>query len=254
MTDKNEIPDDLENNARDRIVVITKAVLGVVPYGGSLLAELAGTAIPNQRIDRLAKFSAVLEEKLSRLEEEVIKSKWKDDKFLELSEEVIRQAARATSDDRREYLADFLSKAMTKDQAAGEDQRHILRILGELNDVEVIWLMSYAVDQMPGNENERFYDLHSNILTPAENYTDAIQEEHDKATLQLSYKMHLAELGLLDKRLRFDRNNQPELEVGRRNFKYNYSISGLGHMLLDSIDFSIEGDAYSDLEDSDSPN
>ena len=48
----------------DYVTSAAKAILGAVPFAGSLLTELAGTVIPNQRIDRIAKFAAVLEYRL----------------------------------------------------------------------------------------------------------------------------------------------------------------------------------------------
>lgn len=51
------MPSNVESNATDYVTAAAKAVLGLVPFAGSLLAELAGTIITNQRIDRLSKFS-----------------------------------------------------------------------------------------------------------------------------------------------------------------------------------------------------
>jgi hypothetical protein len=46
-----EKPRDLAPSSVDYVVSVAKASLGVVPFVGSLLAEIAGTLIPNQRID-----------------------------------------------------------------------------------------------------------------------------------------------------------------------------------------------------------
>jgi ABC-type transport system substrate-binding protein len=47
----------LSPQATDYVTAAAKAVFGMVPFVGSLLAELAGTIIPNQRIDRIVKFA-----------------------------------------------------------------------------------------------------------------------------------------------------------------------------------------------------
>ena len=46
----------LDNNKADLAAITARASLGAIPVAGSFLAEIAGTLIPNQRIDRIAKF------------------------------------------------------------------------------------------------------------------------------------------------------------------------------------------------------
>lgn len=48
---------ELKNSSIDHVTSVVKGAIGVVPFAGPLLAEIAGTLIPNQRIDRLVKFS-----------------------------------------------------------------------------------------------------------------------------------------------------------------------------------------------------
>ncbi len=48
----NENIETLELQKMDYVASAAKAALGVVPFAGSLLVELAGTVIPNQRINR----------------------------------------------------------------------------------------------------------------------------------------------------------------------------------------------------------
>ena len=63
---------DLEQNSTDYVVATAKAVLGMVPFAGSLLTELAGTIIPKQRLDRLADFAGKLEKRFENLDKETI--------------------------------------------------------------------------------------------------------------------------------------------------------------------------------------
>ena len=51
-----ESSDPLANRVPDYVVTAAKAALGAVPLAGSLLAELAGSIIPNQRIERIVAF------------------------------------------------------------------------------------------------------------------------------------------------------------------------------------------------------
>ena len=64
---------ELKPLAVDYVTSAAKSILGVVPFAGSLLTELAGTLIPNQRIDRLTKFAEALEEKLLKMEDEYVR-------------------------------------------------------------------------------------------------------------------------------------------------------------------------------------
>jgi hypothetical protein len=45
---ESDISGSLANRGADYVTSAAKAVLGVVPFAGSLLAEVAGTIIPNQ--------------------------------------------------------------------------------------------------------------------------------------------------------------------------------------------------------------
>jgi hypothetical protein len=52
-----KLPNEIKTQAIDYVASGAKAALGVVPFAGSLLAEVAGSIIPNQRVDRIADFA-----------------------------------------------------------------------------------------------------------------------------------------------------------------------------------------------------
>lgn len=236
MSAEELLPDVLRDNRNDHITASAKAFLGAVPFAGSLLAELAGVAIPNQRIDRVSRFASELDRRLAGVEEEIVKKKWDEDRFLELAEEVVRQAARATSDERRAYLAEILADEMTREQLEENDRRHLLRMLGELNDVEVVWLRHYAGTSLLGWHE--FQSLHADILEQKTFGSYPSDAERLAAwTLRDGYRSHLAQLGLLNQELSVGHGNVPEMEWGGRQFRYSYDISRLGIMLLEMIGF-----------------
>lgn len=149
----------------------------------------------------------------------------------------MRQAARSTSADRREYLASLVAHSLTEEEESKNDHRHLLRILGELNDIEVIWLRSF-VGSYIGDQDE-FWKIHEAVLQPARAYIDAPQSELDRHTLQESYKSHLVSLGLLKQTLKLDRNKQPKIDAVTKNFAYHHpSVTPLGRMLLKVIGLS----------------
>lgn len=80
----------LESNASDYVTSAAKAVLGTVLFVGSLLAESAGTVIPNQRIERIVKFVKILDHRLSNLEQEFIRLQFSNEECADLLEEGLR--------------------------------------------------------------------------------------------------------------------------------------------------------------------
>jgi hypothetical protein len=220
MEDKKKIPVSLESNKNDYVASAAKSVLGVVPFAGSLLTELAGTIIPNQRMDRIVNFAVLLEERLTRLEEESIRNELKNEHFSDLLEEALVQAARTTSEERRIHIANLISNSLSIDAIAFQESKHLLRILGNLNDIEIIWLRYYLDSTMGGDEE--FRNKHKDILSPISREMGSPQPQRDKAALQDSYKDHLSQLGLL--KLEDDRN-------GRRSYK----LAPFGRLLLREI-------------------
>ena len=133
----------LQSDTSDYVTSAAKAALGTVPFIGSLLAELAGTVIPNQRIDRIVKFAQALENRLSNLEEEFIRSQISDEQFTDLLEEGLRQSARSLTDKRRDYIAAIIASSLSPQDIEYIESKHLLRILGEINDIAFPSLMKY---------------------------------------------------------------------------------------------------------------
>ena len=71
---QNEGAQDLAPQTVDYVTSAVKAIVGAAPFVGSLLVEIAGVVIPNQRMDRIARFAQALEARLSELEQDVVRS------------------------------------------------------------------------------------------------------------------------------------------------------------------------------------
>lgn len=230
----------LQTTATDYVASAAKAVLGMVPFAGSLLAELAGSVIPNQRIDRLAKFALELEAKLSGFDQAHVRAQLNDENFTDLLEEGVRQASRSVSDERRQYLAAILANGISFEAATYAESRHLLRILGEINDIEVVWLRFYAEPPTPVSKPSEYRKRHKAILESVTAFMGSGQETLDKKALQDSYKEHLAGLGLLKPRYKIDhKTKQPVFDnhTGSPEVQ-GYSITPLGRLLLRQIDLS----------------
>ena len=218
MPNPEESSSELDNKPIDYITSAVKGTLGIVPFAGSLLAELAGTVIPNQRLDRIAKFVIILENKLSNLEQGFIRSQLTNENFSDLLEEGARQTARSLSDERREYIASLIANSLSDEDIEYIESKHLLRILSDLNDIEVVWLRFYLEPTLSGDEE--FRDEHENILMPIMATFSDPPSVLDKQALQESYKQHLSQLGLL------------------RPQHNDYEITPLGRLLLRQISLS----------------
>src|SRR5262249_48890104 len=133
----------LELQTNDYVASAVRSMVGAVPFAGSLLSEIAGTIIPNQRLDRVVKFAEALEAKLAALEQDFVRSQLTNENFTDLMEEGLRQAARSLSDERRAHIATLISKSLDSAGVGYAESRHFLRVLGEMNDVEIIRLGSH---------------------------------------------------------------------------------------------------------------
>lgn len=224
----------LKANAADHVAAALKGLAGVAPVVGGAIAELVSAIIPNQRIDRVTRFATALDERLCALEARPIRDEISDGHFSDLLEDALQQAARATSTERIEQLAEIVSKSLTADDISHGERKHLMRILSELTDVEVIWLGSFLNSYI--GEPSAFQKRHKNVLEPRRAFLGSPQPELDKSTLQDSYKAHLAQLGLLDRSIQLDRNKQPEIDGSTGDFKVrSYRITRLGKLLLREI-------------------
>jgi hypothetical protein len=225
----------LENQKSDYVASAAKSALGAVPFVGSLLAEVAGTIIPNQRIERIVKFAELLEAKVNKLEQEFIRSQLTNEYFTDLLEEGLRQASRSITDERREYIASIIANSLSTSDINIIESKHLLRILNEVNDIEIIWLRFYLVPTIGGDEE--FRNKQKDILERITVFLNSQDDVRSKAAIQESYKEHLAQLGLIEPLYKVDRQTkQLELESVSGKMKVNrYQLAPLGRLLLNQI-------------------
>lgn len=96
---------NVNESKTDVAISVGMATLGSLPYAGPILAEVVKTIIPNQRIDRIARFAQSLDDKLAELDKQVLEQKMRTEEFVDLFEDGAFQAARAMTDERRERIA-----------------------------------------------------------------------------------------------------------------------------------------------------
>ncbi|UQB76599.1 hypothetical protein KI429_14235 [Pseudomonas shirazica] len=229
-----ELPDEIKTHAIDYVASGAKAALGVVPFAGSLLAEVAGSIIPNQRIDRIADFAFKLQARIEQLEEAQVRSEFNDEEFTDLLEESLRQASRSTSDERRRYLASLVANSLNSEVIEHAESKHLMRLLSEINDIEILWLRFFHISTIEGDKE--FRELHAGVFKHRIATIGSSRQELDDHALQQSYKDHLVLLGLVRENIKRNRDGTPEYDkfTGKPAVSYR-EASPLGRLLLRSI-------------------
>lgn len=221
----------------DVATIIGKGLLGAIPFVGALAAEIVGAVIPNQRIDRIESLLKLLESKIQEEDRPKVKERIVSPESVDLIEDGFIQASRALSEERKEYIASLLKNSLTDDELKHIEYKRLLSMLGELNDLEVLILKSQTL--LRGQpEHDEFWKAHKEVLTPPLAHMGSSQEEIDKHAIYQTHKLHLANLGLLNPRFKKPkRGDLPEFDDKTGMIKaQGYSITGLGRLLLRSID------------------
>ncbi|MCQ4288730.1 hypothetical protein NA647_14955 [Pseudomonas stutzeri] len=221
----------------DIAAILGKGLVGAIPFVGPLAAEIVGAIIPNQRIDRIESLLKLLEAKIAEDEKSKVEEKIVTPESVDLIEDGFLQAARALSEERKDYIASLLKNSLTNDRLEYIENKRLLSILGQLNDLEIIILKSYTLHHGEP-DSEEFFKIHQDSLQPPGAVLGSTQEDLDKHVLHQTHKTHLASLGLLRPGFKRARKGElPEFDDKTGMIKANgYSISPLGRLLLRSID------------------
>lgn len=233
-----KLPDKLINTSTDRTdytVSGLKGLVSLIPIAGSLIAEVIGVLIPNQRIDRIDKYLHILDDKVKAIERENLETKIRDPRFIDLFEDSLHQVIRALSQERIEYIASVVKNNLSDEQVDYARDKLILMLLSELNDVEVLILKHYSL--LPP-QSEQFWEQHKDILSAPIAVQDSTQEQIDKSVIHTSYKEHLVRLDLLRPRFRKPKKGEsPEFDEKTGMIKaHGYQITPLGRLLLRRVD------------------
>jgi len=225
----------LGNTSIDIVTSLTKGTVGAVPFVGSLIAEVVGNVIPNQRVDRITRFVQLLEERLAQIEHEVLKSRLTVAPAVDMLEDAFIQAARATSDERLEHIANVVANGIAAEELNQVETKRMLWLLGQINDIEVILLRG----RLPKTQGEAHADAdyrekHAVVLQPRMPHLGSPPGEIEEAALYDSYKQHLVDLGLLRPNFkRPGRNELPEFDHKTGMMKASgHDVTTLGRMLL----------------------
>jgi hypothetical protein len=175
------------------------------------------------------------------LEQEFVRSQIHNEEFADLLEEGTRQATHSLTDERRKYIGNIIANSLSFQVVNYIESRHLLRILNEINDIEVIWLRSFCIDTIILKNDPDFRKRHQDILQEVFANWSSPREIFDKQALQKSYKEHLTQLGLLKHSYKVDlRTKIPEFDSFTGAQEVNgYEITSLGALLLRQISFDL---------------
>ncbi|MEP9396149.1 hypothetical protein [Mesorhizobium sp. KR2-14] len=206
-------------NATDRLTAVARALAGIVPGAGSALAEVITSAIPKQRLDRVAAFVVLLAKEVERLS---AAEKLASHSSMPLIEEGISQASGAFSEQRRLYLAKCVAHGVNADEIDKLNELKILQLLEEVGDDELLLLD--ALDDPKARDK-------LSALQPPQLRANAPVEERAKGELHRASYRKLLSIGLLssspytDEPRRWRYGKHGELEEAPY-------VSALGRMVL----------------------
>lgn len=193
----------LETDRTDIVASVAKGIAGACPIIGGLVSEAIDQLIPNQKLDRVVEFLKILDQNVSQLDTQIsnLKNNLSRETGLDLLEDGIVQASRAITEERRNRIANLLSKSFTQEELKYNESKKLLNLLRELTDPELLWLAYYSKPPAMGSEyHKQLMGKHPEVLQPASRSMGAAQEEIDRGALQDSYKNTLVRLGLLEQR------------------------------------------------------
>ncbi len=228
---------DTEEQSVDTLTGYVKGGIGAIPIAGPILAEMIGSLIPGQRMDRISDFLKVLDRKLGEMGEDIntLKSKMTDEGFLDLFSEASWQSTKATSNERKEYLASILINGLDDDNLDEIQKNIFLNIMNELNDIEVLILYSHTDE---ARYDDEFNKKHEELLMSHTEELGLSSELIDQSILFDTYRDKLVRFNLLQRNFKKPRKGElPEFDEETGMIKaIGHTITPLGRLLLRYID------------------
>jgi len=232
-----KVQEELERSGAGAELVgaLATGLANYIPKVGPIIAEAINVNIPRQKIDNLIIFAQVLGDRIKYLEDDLVTQKTQTAEFNDLLEDVLHQASRALTDERRQHIAALLTNSLSSEDLAHVEQKKLLALLGELNDAEIQMLKYYSLQ---GTEQREFAERHTELFTPISRTFGAPQINLDKGALQDSYRNKLMEVGLVRPVFKKPaKGTVPEFDDNTGRLKASsHTATSLGRLLLRYID------------------
>jgi hypothetical protein len=128
---------------------------------------------------------------------EELRERLENPQALDLLEEGLHQAARAVSEERKQQIASVVAAGLSSESLEFMESKHLLLILNEINDIELLVLASHSFSFRTQHEDNDGWRRATSFEQPT---LAAPQPEKDRYALHQSYRNHLVRLGLLQAR------------------------------------------------------
>jgi hypothetical protein len=221
---ESKYPAPLGATGRDRAVAVARAVAGMVPVAGSLIAELITEVVPGQRQERIEDWLRHLAERLASIEDATLQERLREPENVALFEEGAYQASRAFSEERRRQIAELVAGGIADQRRDYLEGLRVLRLLGELDDAEVIILAGYLQKNRDGD----YWKRHANVLQDLAVHLGSSRDQIDADVVRKAGRQHLVQVGLLDQ--------------GALGGAASIQLNGLGRLLLRRIGLAGDDD------------
>lgn len=224
----------LKTKREDIIAHAWKGVAGAIPFAGPMLAEIVGSIIPNQRLDRVSNFLEELDRRLTKVEASALKQ---NSLAIDLFEDAVVAASRALTEIRNNYIVSFVKTSVLADSENYDIKKKLLFILRELTDKDIeilrsIQIRGYQVTQSenyPGHFTEGAFRK----LTEKEK-----MDYHAKQEVWPLHILTLERSGLLkahrEEQDVDNTNRHIDIETGLPKIRF-YETSKLGDVFLSAI-------------------
>jgi hypothetical protein len=197
MSDKTS----LSTTSADVVAAAARGVSGAIPWAGGAVGEILSSFIPNQKLERVARFAELLAAQVDAVEakQALFEARIKTAEGSDLLEEGIVQASRAVSRDRQQRIAAILAAGLTADELRYDRTRKLLTILESLTDSEILLLLFYSRTPTIGSPwHKELMNQHPELLRPASRENGAPASERERGAIRDSYERTLLANGLLD--------------------------------------------------------
>ena len=231
----------VDPTARDRGMSALQGLIGALPVVGSIVANVIGQLIPEQRQERMRQYLVELERRLGDVEQGVLRDKLAEPGKIDLFEDGAVQASRALSAQRLEYIASVVARGLTSAEREEIEAKRVLRLLDQVDDDQIVILEAKLTRNL---NSESFYDRHEAVLGPIRAHMQSPQKDLDRAAMYRLARRQLVDLGLLQQTFRKPRKGEvPEFDEKTGMVKAQGTrLSPLGRLLLRRIGLAEEDD------------
>lgn len=207
---QDDLPLALRTHASDRAAASLRAVLGNVPGAGALINEVIDAVIPNQRIDRVCAYVDRLARRLARLERDLDAAEFGPEQVA-LFEDGLRGAAFSTAEARIEHLSELVARGLSGTEKAAEEQRAIVRLLNELSEGDLRYLMLYT--KRYGDDREWRKAAGYDYRWEKRGLESVSVGDVTDSLVEFARQGRLISMGLLERKIFPPREDETELET-----------------------------------------